>query len=587
MISALAYKKSKIAFTFRNYLYLCKIILTKSVQTAHNTDNYKNTNMKRFFPSLLLFIMACCNAVMAQDADIIENLMFKPGGNTVTSFPAGTQLKLINWPEIGVNINPGLDATLYKQIGIEFRDNLESNDVQLWYEVNNSGTKITTTNLTSGAKDYQRNITGRSAGESITKIGFTYRTYNASTDLAVERMYLVANDNSVTEYKFFTVLKNSGGVAIYQYSGKVDFTRKWGEIDITDAELSPISYYTTDGEELTYKITLAEDLNDKIQFRLQTPLLTVSDGNGGYKQEKKDSPAYTILPSTSTDSENATTKKLVSDGEGGYVFEQTINTSDLSRWGNTIRVYISATGEKNIDPNDKDKRLYTIPITVNFKSITRRGREAVTINNIINDEGWTTYCNTKRLQYSRKDDMDAYIVTARDASNGVLTLQKVNIVPGNSDGEGVTTPVILKIPKMNGISSVTFGIPSTTLAADDVSANMLHAVTSDDGFTVTSDGNTYYALANKKYGVGFYKVRTGVTIPKRRAYLIVNNNNELSAHEFLSFDEGGSESTDITSIVTEVPTEGELAIYDLMGRQVQKTQRGHLYIKNGRKFIAK
>ena len=217
--------------------------------------------------------------------------------------------------------------------------------------------------------------------------------------------------------------------------------------------------------------------------------------------------------------------------------------------------------------------------TYNIKSITRSGREAVTINNVANDEGWTTYCNTNQLEYSRKEEMKAYIVTNRNAETGALTLRQVNIVPPG-------TPAILNIPEMNGISSVTFGIPSTTLTADDVSANMLQAVTNEGGFTVTDDGNTYYALANKSDGVGFYKVRTGVTIPKGKAYLRVNSQ-PSQAREFLGFNEGGSESTEITSIVTEVPTEGESAIYNLMGRQIQKTQRGHLYIKNGRKFIAK
>lgn len=121
--------------------------------------------MKRLLSSLLIIIMACCN-VNAQDYE--ELMMFKPGGNTIATFPAGTNLILSDWPTIGVNISPGLDATSYKQLGIEFHDNLESNDIHLWYEVNNSGTKIPeSATLSSGENDYQLNITGMSESDKM------------------------------------------------------------------------------------------------------------------------------------------------------------------------------------------------------------------------------------------------------------------------------------------------------------------------------------------------------------------------------------------------------------------------------------
>ena len=175
--------------------------------------------------------------------------------------------------------------------------------------------------------------------------------------------------------------------------------------------------------------------------------------------------------------------------------------------------------------------------------------------------------------------MLAYIVTARNTSKGWLTLKQVDIVPPG-------TPAILRIPKMNGIESVTFGIPSTTLTADDVSDNMLLASTGE-GVTVptVNDGYTYFALACKTQGVGFYKVHEGVTIPAKRAYLkILNSQVSGNAREFLGFDDGSNKTTEIVNITTTEPMES--AIYDMLGHRVQKTLSGHLYIKNGKKIIA-
>ena len=504
--------------------------------------------------------MACCS-VNAQDADIIETLMFKAANSTFVTFPSGTPLHLYNYPRLGVKLDDaGVAASDIKTIGVVFSENLESSLMKLFYGWGPGINDQTSSNknLTTGSKEYTLDIkqADKDAGKTIYRFGIYYTNDISKNDkpaanLAIEKLYIIDKDDVRTEYTEFQTF--STGSEVFQTAGNVIYNKQWAEIEITDAEHCPLSVKSTDGEVTTYKITF-----DCTSATFGDATLTL---RFNYNTSNQYTKSFSIKSSTVTD-----------NGDGTCYYQASISPSDI--------------------PEDKD--VITIRLTLTsvgsysygIKSITRVGREAVTIKNAVNDEGWTTYCNTKRLEYSRKDDMEAYIVTARNASTGALTLQKVSIVPGNSDGEGVTTPVILRIPQMNGLKEVTFGIPSTTLTADDVSANMLHASTGD-GFTVTADGNTYYALANKKYGVGFYKVRTGVTIPKGRAYLIVNNNQELSAREFWSFDEGGSESTDITSIVTEMPTEGESAVYDLMGRRVQKTQRGHLYIRNGRKFIAK
>lgn len=93
-----------------------------------------------------------------------------------------------------------------------------------------------------------------------------------------------------------------------------------------------------------------------------------------------------------------------------------------------------------------------------------------------------------------------------------------------------------------------------------------------------SDG-TQYVLSNKKDGiVGFYKVKSGVTIPTGKPYLVIEN----AAKEFVPF--AGGEATGIETIDNEQLTIGEA--YDLQGRKVQKLSKG-IFIQNGRKIVVK
>ena len=93
-----------------------------------------------------------------------------------------------------------------------------------------------------------------------------------------------------------------------------------------------------------------------------------------------------------------------------------------------------------------------------------------------------------------------------------------------------------------------------------------------------SDG-TQYVLSNKNQGiVGFYKVKSGVTIPTGKPYLVIEN----AAKDFVPF--GGGEATGIETIDNEQWTIGDA--YDLQGRKVQKLSKG-IFIQNGRKIVVK
>ena len=84
--------------------------------------------------------------------------------------------------------------------------------------------------------------------------------------------------------------------------------------------------------------------------------------------------------------------------------------------------------------------------------------------------------------------------------------------------------------------------------------------------------------------VGFYYYN-GTELGANKAYLPVSSlptASETSAFR-LVWDEGTT--TGIENITT--PTADTLPVYDLTGRRINTMQKGHIYIKGGKKFFAK
>ena len=101
--------------------------------------------------------------------------------------------------------------------------------------------------------------------------------------------------------------------------------------------------------------------------------------------------------------------------------------------------------------------------------------------------------------------------------------------------------------------------------------------------SVKGDGKTIYALGNKTQGVGFYIVKSGVTVPKGKPYLKIANENATSK-EYLAFSD--TEEDDVTTSIVEVSPKVKQSDrwYNLKGQQVTNPQRG-LYIHQGKKII--
>ena len=159
---------------------------------------------------------------------------------------------------------------------------------------------------------------------------------------------------------------------------------------------------------------------------------------------------------------------------------------------------------------------------------------------------------------------------------------KVYTVKVNDEGTAVEKTEVAAgtvIPAGTGIlvsaEEGSYELSVTSDGAATIENNDLVAATSN----VTSDGASYYALAQKDGKVGFALVATDVVIPAGKAYLKVEN---ASGAKFISMD---GELTAIEGIEPEQQN-ADGAYYTMQGVKMQKLAKG-LYIHNGKKVVVK
>lgn len=128
-----------------------------------------------------------------------------------------------------------------------------------------------------------------------------------------------------------------------------------------------------------------------------------------------------------------------------------------------------------------------------------------------------------------------------------------------------------------GVNTVMF-IPVTDETEADLNANTFsHSATS----SVVMESNDYI-LANGGQGIGFYKAKQGSTLKQGKAFFRL----PAGAAPLSLVLKFGGNTTDIDFIETDMDNVDE-PIFDVYGRQVTQILKGRVYIKNGKKFIAK
>lgn len=176
----------------------------------------------------------------------------------------------------------------------------------------------------------------------------------------------------------------------------------------------------------------------------------------------------------------------------------------------------------------------------------------------ISSAGWATYVSKKAIDFTCSP-VKAF-VAKYDAKANTITLNKVKQIPAN-------TPVVLK----GNAGSYIFQQISSAKAPD----NDLKFNTKD--FVVPED-KTYYGLAMKGKGCGFYPVEKGETVPAYKSYILISD--PSTAKSFYSF----SLATGIHPTVWR-PVQSGIR-YNLSGQRVGDSYKG-VVIENGRKIVVK
>lgn len=189
-------------------------------------------------------------------------------------------------------------------------------------------------------------------------------------------------------------------------------------------------------------------------------------------------------------------------------------------------------------------------------------QETVTIS----PSGYSTYAAYYPVDYSKLDDLKAYMVILNAEKNGIVMNEVKGVVPA-------------------GVAVLLKGKADTDYAL--TKAEGWQNVTSDlkmsDGTITSTDKTAVYGLATVDGQDGFYKASKGKTIPVKCAYLEVANS-ASSAKCFSLGDHSGS-TTGITSVKNEAAG-NNAPMYNLAGQLVDKGYKG-IVIKNGKKIVLK
>ena len=179
-------------------------------------------------------------------------------------------------------------------------------------------------------------------------------------------------------------------------------------------------------------------------------------------------------------------------------------------------------------------------------------------NITIGSAGYATYVTKKAIKIN--PHINAYAVLAINETKTSVALDKLTEVPAS-------TPII--------VEGAEGEYPCTVIEnAESPATNLLKVSTG-----VTGDGATFYALANKDQGVGFYPVGNGIEVPAGKAYLEIPPT--MSVKGFLAL---GGVADAINNIAVE---NANGTIFNIAGQKVQNITKGGLYIVNGKKVVVK
>lgn len=247
---------------------------------------------------------------------------------------------------------------------------------------------------------------------------------------------------------------------------------------------------------------------------------------------------------------SSTTTYLSRAADNTLVMADTKPTTQAGYW------YLREASSYTIPLNDVGGKAYaTLCAPVNLK-----------FN--VNDYGTTAYTGELATEIVDGKEMKVLNLTAVD---------KESVIAAG-------TPLVLYYPYSGSIYSlfdVVYNASVSYTPNDTWKGTFINLVFGGDEATAKK----YRTLGNGGIDkAGFYVPKTTTKIPANRAYIEMPSTTEPQSMLPLRFEDGTLTWIDASILTGEQTDNG--ATYDLSGRRIMQPQRGQLYIRGGKKFIA-
>lgn len=241
-----------------------------------------------------------------------------------------------------------------------------------------------------------------------------------------------------------------------------------------------------------------------------------------------------------------------------------------------VPYYNSSTSELLIGSNNTSASTWSLREVDNFTF-------SPTLNKV-DGKYYGTFCAPVNLKPGDWNNATPY--------TGTLAIQNV-------DGQDLTVLALTKVTTV-----IPAGMPIILIdETGDSYGYGSFAMTSEAAPTYTPDANWKGTFIDLKFAdeataknyrtlgkggaankAGFYTPGVTTKIPANRAYIEMPSASETQAMLPIRFDDGTLTWIDASILTGEQTDNG--AIYDLSGRRIMQPQRGQLYIRGGKKFIA-
>lgn len=449
--------------------------------------------------------------------------------------------------------------------------------------LNNNGTKCTDGTITNLQPNYHQGGPGSGNACSLWEMCEFEPTYN-------DYLVTVLGDASATVTFDGQEFENGATIRTLNYILKDDITPAEVEGKMTIVNIDGTTIYVSYIDQNTPFYTIRHhggsyvslnaaytDGNGNLKLTNSTAVADetgywafVSQDGGGFKIYNYTTGLYKVLGMTDSEA-NARASMVAHDNTTHTTtFYGTLNLEDNStasyirmanvgnNYWNKRGDYLALWNSSDATGSDTGSRFYLTKITPETVTIGEHGIATFYSNtSALIPEGVTAYVATTAPVMNGKEGT----ITMTEIADGIIPAKTGAVLRGTAD---------------------TYNFEYTSQAGTPVTGNLLRGYAGNaehQEVALPTDGSTNYVLAVENEKAGFYRKESSFNVYNHKAYLNVPATQGVRS---LTIRFGDDDTTGI-----EMTTDYRLqstAIYDLMGRRVEKMEKG-IYIVNGKKVV--